>query len=141
MRYLFKSLLLIAVFMISGCGIKPDGNSGGDAERYQAKKIELGQQVSDSVDYNGGDRTDWKYLYIEDPGILQINVLVDNQEAGLVVELYDRYGHFIARSDHVVGPSVQLMHQVTLGKYFIKIYARKRGDKTGYTLITRMVGG
>ena len=133
-------VFVVGLFIIA-CGPKPDANSGGDAERYQAKKIELGQTVGDTVDYSGGDRTDWKVLYIEDIGILKILVLVDNEDAGLVVELYNKYGKKLAKVVHAPdgGPSVTLLQEVTPGKYFIKIYARKKGDKTGYTLMTQMI--
>ena len=134
-------VIALVLFFVVGCGPKPDANSGGDAERYQAKKIDLGQPVADEVDYNGGDRTDWKVLFVEDPGVLKIEVVVDNENAGLVVELYDKYGRRLGRAVHVkdVGPKVDLLQEVTPGKYFIKVYAKSKGDKTGYTLIPSII--
>ncbi len=136
---LIFSLLLLG---ISSC-VKPDGKSGGDAERYQAKPIQMGKAVADTVDYSGGDRTDWKVLTCTDPGILRIQLIVDNGNAEVVLELYNRYGKYLSRVTRLKdGPKqVMLLQEVTPGKYFIKVFARHKHDKTGYTLVTKIMGG
>jgi len=138
-RLSFSILLLVT---ITGCITQPDEKSGGDAERYQAKKIEFGQAVTDKVEWAKGDRTDWKVLNVPDPGVLKLQLIVDEEEAEVGMELYDRYGKFLGKvTRHKDGPkNVMFLQEVTPGKYFIKIYSRSEDDNTGYTLMTSLMG-
>ena len=138
-RTLFSLMILLSLM---ACITQPDQKSGGDGERYQAKKIELGQAVTDTVAWAKGDRTDWKVLNSLDPGVLKVQLIVDKEDAQVVLELYDRYGKFLAKvTRHRDGPkNVQLLQEITPGKYFIKIYSKTEDDNTGYTLITSLMG-
>lgn len=140
MRFVF-ALMPVILFASTAC-IGPDDKSGGDSERYMAKPVQVGQTVAGKVDYAGGDRTDWLRLTALDPGILKIQLIVDNDDAEVVLELYNRYGKYLSRVTRRRDgqKQVMLLQEITPGKYFIKIYARKKHDKTGYTLITSIMG-
>jgi len=141
MRIIFP-IIAIIFFFVTACAVGPDGKSGGDGERYQAKAIQVGQAVAGKGDYAGGDRTDWMVLTCPDPGILKIQLIVDNDNAKVTVELYNRYGKYLSRVTRSKdGPKqVMLLQEITPGKYFIRVYARGHHDKTGYTVMTSVMG-
>jgi len=140
MRRIFP-LILIYLLAWTAC-VGPDDKSGGDSERYMAKVAQVGQAVAGKVDYAGGDRTDWLVLTAPDPGILKIQLIVDNDDAEVGIELYDRYGKYLSRVTRRKDgqKQVMLLQEITPGKYFIKVYARKKHDKTGYTIMTSIMG-
>ncbi|HOU53235.1 MAG TPA: hypothetical protein PLQ97_04835 [Myxococcota bacterium] len=125
--------LILALAPVLACA--PDRNSGGDAERHLAKLTPLGQPVPDSLDRKEGDTTDWKLLDIQDTGYLNVEVVLDNPEAEVMVEAFDRYGQRIGRTVHRKddGPVVKLSAEVVIGKGFLRI-THLGGPKTGYTL-------
>jgi len=127
--------LLPALPLVALLCCAPDRNSGGDAERHLAKPTPLGQPVPDSLDRKEGDTTDWKLLDIQDTGYLNVEVVLDNPEAEVMVEAFDRYGRRIGRTVHRKddGPVVKLTAEVVIGKGFLKI-SHLGGPKTGYTL-------
>lgn len=121
--------------LLAGCITQPDEKSGDDGDRHQAKPLPIGKPASDSVDYNAGDRTDWKVLELQDTGTLTVDVIVDNPKSNVTVALFDRYGKPVARMMHRKdddSPQVKLMTEVGVGKYFVMVQAYKEGDKTGY---------
>ena len=134
-------LIAISLLTWTAC-VGPDDKSGGDSERYTAKAAQVGQAVAGKVDYAGGDRTDWLGLTAPDPGILKIQLIVDNDDAEVGIELYDRYGKYLSRVTRRKDgqKQVMLLQEITPGKYFIKVYARKKHDKTGYTIMTGIMG-
>ena len=115
--------LLPALPLVALLGCAPDRNSGGDAERHLATLIPLGRPVPDSLDRKDGDTTDWKLLDIQDTGYLNVEVVLDNPEAEVMVEAFDRYGRRIGRTVHRKddGPVVKLTAEVVIGKGFLKI--------------------
>lgn len=116
------------------CITPPDGKSGGDGERHQAKIIKVGQQESDSVNYGKGDRTDWRKLDLEDSGFLTIIVDLDDPKANVEVGLYNCYGKIINKILHRKDDPSQIVltNEVGPGRYFIKVQAVGETDKTGY---------
>jgi len=129
------SLLVAVAALGAGCITQPDEKSGGDGDRHKAKQLKMGKPESDAVDYNAGDRTDWKLVELQDTGTLTVEVIVDNPKSNLTVAVFDRYGKPVARMAHRKdddSPQVKLMTEVGVGKYFVMIQAMKEGDKTGY---------
>lgn len=129
-------LVLLLAAALAACITQPDEKSGGDGERHQAKPLALNKFEADSVDYSSGDRTDWKWFEVQDTGFLTVECVLDNQNAGITMILLDRYGHAVTRASHRRGdePQFKMTAEVTLGKYFVQVYADKEGDRTGYTL-------
>jgi len=128
--------MLIVLVTGTGCGVKPDEASGGDAERHHAKPLALNKPDGDSVNCPEGDRTDWKVLELQDVGALKVEIILDNPNANVVASLFDRYGKAITRTTHRKGDGVlmTMASDVGLGKYFIMIQAEGGMDKSGYTI-------
>jgi len=123
--------------LFAGCP-GPEDTSTPDYERHRANPIALGQTVPDSVDYPAGDRTDWMRLELQDTGFLTVELILDNPDANVTVSLFDRYGKQIpgGRSTHRKGehPLLKMMTDVGIGRYFIRVQADTRADKTGYAI-------
>jgi hypothetical protein len=117
----------------------PDRGSGGDADRHQAKPLVPGRPEADSFDGNG-DRTDWKVLELADTGLLTVELVLDNADANCSLALFDRYGQPVSRVSHRRGdgPSVKVSADVGLGRYFVRVAADGRGDRSGYTVNATM---
>lgn len=138
---MFRSLLiatgLLAVSSIPGC-VGPEDKSTEDYERHRAKSLALGQSEPDAVDYTGGDRTDWKVLELQDTGFLTVELILDDPAANVAVSLFDRRGKAIpgGRSSHRAGehPLLKVMTDVGVGRYFIRVEAEGKGDRTGYAI-------
>lgn len=133
-----KSILFffwIIIFSIS-CITGPDDKSGGDEDRHIAKEIPLGAWTPDSVSYAEGDRTDWKFVILPDPGIMSVEVGFDNEKTTIDVEVYDKYGKLVTKRRRRGGdePQITLMSEVSRGKYFIKVQAKGENDKSGYSI-------
>src|SRR5262245_13469774 len=76
----------------AACGVSnPEVKSGADATRAGATPVELGKEVTDSVSFNDGDRTDWWELDFPGPGKAVLDVLFGNTSArcGLRVQTPD----------------------------------------------------
>lgn len=133
-RILFSAILLLAT---TACFAGPESNSGGDQERHKAKPLAVGKFDADAIDYRAGDRTDWKFIMLDDSGFLTIELVLDNPASNVKVELFDRYGKSIARTTHRKddsGPQIKLTSEVGLGKYFVMVQAASESSKSGYSI-------
>jgi hypothetical protein len=140
MRIIMKKYLIFLVFLLASCITPPDGKSGGDGDRHEAKQLQMNQWVPDSIAYSDGDRTDWRYMEVEDSGLLVVELQFDNENANVNVEIFDKYGKRLTR--HVKRAkedvNLQFTQEVQGGKYFVKVQAESEGDKTGYSLRVRI---
>ena len=127
--------LLIPLLLGAAISCAPDRKSGGDAERHVATLIPMGKPVPDTLDRKGGDTTDWKLLDIQDTGFLNVELVLDQPDAEVMLEVFDRYGVRIGRTTRRKGdgPVVRLAAEVVIGKGFLKI-THLGGPATGYTL-------
>ena len=133
-------LMALGLFL-SACKVRPDEKSGGDEERHKAKPLKVGESQSDSVDYKGGDRTDWKVIELEDTGILTIEVALDNPKTNVSVFLFDKYGKQVAKVVHTKddeNPLIRLIADAVPGRYFVRIQAEHESDKTGYSINAKL---
>jgi hypothetical protein len=133
-----RTLLLATALLVSAaCLTAPDQNSGGDQERHKAKPLAVGKFDADAIDYRGGDRTDWKFIMLDDSGFLTIELVLDNPASNVKVELFDRYGKPVAQATHKKddsNPQIKLTSEVGLGKYFVMVQAASESSKTGYSI-------
>jgi hypothetical protein len=118
-----------AAIALAGCGgMQYDASSGGDEMRDRAMGLFVNEgSVTDSVDGDDGDNTDWRYVDVGDPGRLTISISVDSPERleGGVVSLHDEFGGQIERRLLVPNqPSYTFATEVenTPTKYFVKMF-------------------
>jgi hypothetical protein len=88
---MWVGFVLIAI----GCAgaYEPEENSGRDTARQGAQTIPLATAVTDGVNYEGGDATDWKVFEMPAPGRVTVQLYLDNHpniQASL--GLFDQYG-------------------------------------------------
>ncbi len=130
---------------VFGCGINPDGQSGKDGRRDIAAELPLDEWVTDEdgVNYKKGDRTDWKAVFLPRDGTLFVEIACDNRDADIVAALYDRYGRKLGEKSKARGITDHITFEgdVTKGKYFVQIFARKSEDNSVYSIRASMEGG
>jgi hypothetical protein len=142
-----RSLLFLAAIAILGCGPKktddkpkvdPDANSGPDGKRSGAAAMEVNKLVTDEVNFDKQDMTDWKMVDLKGkPGLLTVNLHWDNEKSDMNLDVFDAMGTPVATSP---GPQPgaqdkKLVVQIDkLGVYYIRITAPKAHDGSVYTL-------
>lgn len=126
-----------AVFLAAGC-VGPEDKSTEDYERHRAAPLALGQSQPDSVDTKGGDRSDWKFIELQDTGFLTVELILDDPSANVTITLFDRYGKPVpgGRSSHRAGehPLLKVTTDVGVGRYFVLVQAAGKSDATGYAI-------
>ena len=139
------STILFVAWVALGCGINPDGKSGEDGRRDQAKELALDEWVTDEsgVSYKNGDRTDWKTILVPRAGMLYINVAVTEKNATVSVALYDKYGRLMIEKVKKRGSTDHLKFEgdVPKGKYFVRVQAKGTEDYSMYDIRASMEGG
>jgi hypothetical protein len=131
--------LALAAALAAGCGTVPsnlDSSDEGDNERDRAMAVFIDRSVTDRLDGDNGDNTDWKYVDVVEPGKLKITVSLDHPEAleQAEVELTDEFGSRLDRSVVEANQPVYVFDQQIKKptKFFVKIFARHGG--TPYTV-------
>ncbi len=126
------ALSALSLVACGGVGGAVDGNSGGDDARDRANGFFVDRgTVTDRLDGDDGDNTDWKYVDINDAGRLTIKVVVDSPERlkGARITLHDRYGE---RLDQRVisattgsGYTFDAEVEKLPAKFFVRVYTRE----------------
>lgn len=131
------SLLLSAfAFTALACGGDPDANSGGDAYRNEAAVIKVGEEwVTDDLNLDEGDATDWKIFGLESGGRLVIEVQVDDKDAELVISAFSGYGDSIGTTLNKPGQAASTLEVQAPGpgRYFVMVRATG-GPPTTYMI-------
>jgi hypothetical protein len=130
---------LLLGLLVAGCGTVPpnlDASDEGDNERDRALAVFIDRSVTDRLDGDNGDNTDWKYVDVIEQGKLKITVSLDHPEnidQG-EVELTDEFGSRIDRAVIEPNQPVYVFNQQIRKptKFFVKIFARHGG--TPYTV-------
>lgn len=147
-----RSLWMFAALCVVGCGPKKvdekakvdnDANSGPDGKRSGAMAIEVNKLVTDEVNFDKQDMTDWKSVELKGkPGLLTVLLHWDNEKSDLNLDVFEAMGNSIATSP---GPQPgsqdkKLVVQIDkLGLYYIRITAPKAHDGSVYTLEAKWV--
>jgi len=114
-----------------------DTNSGPDAKRAGATPIEVNKPYTDTVDFDKGDKTDWKSVDLKGrPGPLDVDIHWDNALTDLTIDVFDGIGVQIASSPPNSGESVKHLSVPIqeLGTYYIRVQAPKAGATSDYTV-------
>ena len=143
MRFILLAAVVFSLISFS-CALNkdPNRNSGEDGYRHQAKgvKAKLKEQGGvefelflDSVDYDIGDASDWRYVDIPMRGILTMVCGFDNINAKTVINIKDATGRTLATQRHEGEPKQEATAKVDLGRYYLEVTATEEGSKTQYT--------
>ncbi|HIA04271.1 MAG TPA: hypothetical protein EYN06_04940 [Myxococcales bacterium] len=137
-------ITLTMALMLAGCGIKPNAHSGGDGQRNEAQDLILEEWVTDpdGVNYQKGDRTDWKKIMIDRPGTLFVETAFDNKNAAVAVGLYNKYGLRLIEKMKKRGSTRHVRFEIDInqGKYFVSIQCKTSSDNSEYSIRASMIG-
>lgn len=94
-------LVLVLGLLATGCGgASLDARTGGDGVRDQAMGLFVNESsITDGLDADEGDNTDWRYVDVTDEGRLTVTVSVDkpDQLSGGEVSVHDEFGGQLER--------------------------------------------
>ncbi len=133
LRALFS--LLALSFAATGCNlnVNPDRASGADGERYSSPAAKLNEVYLDSVDYDNGDATDWRYILVGQQGILSVTCHFDELGAKTVLHVRDSVGNILATQFNSGQDRQVATAKVMEGKYYIEVKALEEGAISPYT--------
>ena len=121
----------LALFVM-GCPdtYAPDERSSDDQARTGAQAMPLRTPVTDAVNYEGGDATDWKAFNAPGAGQMTIEVFFDNHYIDSSVSLYDSYGTRLDSTSRAAGsdPAVIVYEVPEAGPYYIRIQANQNNS-------------
>ena len=123
----------LSVVFCLGCGaggVPLDDRTEGDGVRDQSMGLFVGRTVTDRIDGEVGDNTDWKYVDTVDPGRLRLELSFDNPERLVEGELEfaDEFGSRLDRRLISPGQSSYIFAQEVENvpaKFYVKVFVRK----------------
>ena len=138
-------LAIVGLLGLPGCGPvapRPDSNTGGDGSRDEAASMTEGRSLTDRLEGEGGDNTDWKFLELDEVGALTVTVNFDHPErlTGAYVDLYDAFGSRIRREDVKPDQTTYTFRdevEESPSSRYIRLYAQN--GKSIYTIGARLV--
>jgi hypothetical protein len=138
--------------LCAGCprNIKQDSHTASDGKAKSAKPIKLdddheGRSRKDVVTYPGGDRVDWKSFEVPAGlfGNLTVKLTYTTPRPGLdlAFNVYDAYYTRVGRAKPTPKNPRRTkrvnLQNVEAGKYFVQVYAPRRGDAGEYRVSVR----
>ncbi|MGE0867665.1 MAG: hypothetical protein AB7P03_03825 [Kofleriaceae bacterium] len=129
--------------MASGCAhtVRQDKATGSDGKIKGAKPLilENGEvKASGIVTYPGGDRVDWRLVEVppEQRGTMYVTLRWTPPRPGLQLKLdvFDEWNTPVAIAKRVTARSRRAKVENAKGKYFVRVYAARRGDAGKYKL-------
>jgi hypothetical protein len=136
------------VFLLLGCAhnVAQDKATGPDGKQKGALPIAIQEgegKAHGIVTYPGGDRVDWKLIELPDgqQGKLDLQLKYRTPRPGLHVafDVFDQWNTPVTKASKPMGRQMMATIPDAKGKYFVRIYAPKRGDAGSYDLVASFV--
>jgi hypothetical protein len=127
-NFSFTGVLSTAILFVAvACNqVTPEEFSFADANRGGAQSIPLNRVVTDTVNFEGGDATDWKVFSVPSSGLYSVELFWDIPFVESQVILHDQYGVEIERVIHLDGEEDLLQVELQeVGDYYLKIQAQR----------------
>lgn len=134
LRQLTKGVLLLGLAGCGSVGPNLDAASEGDEVRDRALAVFLDRTITDRVEGDRGDNTDWKYIDVVDKGQLRVEVRLDTPEQvkDAEVTFHDEFGSRVERfliianqQNYIFTTEVEKIPN----KYFVRVFS-KEGTST-----------
>jgi hypothetical protein len=135
------------VLVLATCAkmVPQDKATGEDGKVKGAKAITLDGgkgKSSGIVTYPGGDRVDWKVIELPQDKVgelrLKLSWIPPRPGLGLGLDVFDQHGKLVESERGGKKKSVRKTLRTSLmpakGKYWVRVYAKNRGDAGKYTL-------
>ena len=147
-----NGMRLTGLLVLVGCAhnVPQDRATGADGRVKGAAPIVFDNgeaRVKGVVTYPGGDRVDWKVIELPEKtrGKLDLQLTWKTPRPGLQVgmDVFDQYNLPVVATNAAHrrgGRSRTATINDAVGKYFVRIYAPKRGDAGAYTLTANFIG-
>ena len=151
---LLRSLLAASLLLGAGAGCPkkddpnkmkkgpdPDTNSGVDAKRGGAKPMLINKAETDSVSWPKLQRTKWKRIDIQNPGVqnmLSCELRIDNAGVDLNIDIFNGLGTQMGFSP---GPVPNKLKKLAVpldevpGTYFVRLQAAQPKDESDFAVI------
>ncbi len=129
--------LIVAALLMGACGAE-EKSEDPDGRRDRAKPIALNKVLSDSLTWDV-DVSDWKLIYVQEPGLVYVKVHFDRGNGKCEVYLRDKYGAQMAREVQSNNPYVELVRKMDeAGRVFVWLHSPSAKCDTGYALEARI---
>ncbi len=139
------ALFLALALSASGCHNQPkneptidnDRASGPDGNRLGAQHMQLGKLITDEVDFDKGDMSDWRQVHLTQKGTIKVKLHWDSDKMDLNVDVFDPRGDPLASSPGLLPGSQEksVLAQIDgPGSYFIRVTAPRAKMACVYTL-------
>lgn len=125
----------VALGLLVACRTGRDEASGPDVNRTNATPVALDNIADDRVDVPEGDATDWKYLDLEQPGQLTIQLGWDSPNANLQMELYDALGQQLKAGEPFGQKGLQIVYApAPKARYYLRVAAIGDDQSSSYSV-------
>jgi hypothetical protein len=116
-----------------------DARSGPDGKRIGARSIRPNTPVTDEVNFQKQDKTDWYVVQlVGKPGLLTTDISWDNVNSDIIVDIFDDAGTQVAASpvrSTQYEKEKKLLTQIDKpGTYYIRVTAPGKPDGSVYTM-------
>jgi hypothetical protein len=151
MRRLSLLTAALSLLALASFGCKPkepppfdaDQKSGPDGKRVGARQLQPNLPISDSVDYQNQDQTDWYTVMLPgNPGILTCEISWASATSDVAVDVFDEGGNQLAASAPAPGAKKKTLLakiEKVPAPYFIRVWAPNKTDASPYTLVAKWV--
>lgn len=132
------------LFLLVGCAhnVPQDKATGPDGKIKGAVPVVVQDgegKAHGIVTYPGGDRVDWKMVQLPEgqTGKLDLQLKYRTPRPGLHVsfDVFDQYNVPVTKAAKPIGRQMDAKIDNAQGKYFVRIYAPKRGDAGTYDFV------
>lgn len=125
----FRTLLaFLAIGFCPGVGcegsVGPEDRSGADASRGGAQAMPIETPITDALNYEGGDATDWKIFEVTESGPTTVDVYFDTDYVQGGISVHDQYGTELASRGRSPGQQHDqiIVNLPEAGSYYVRIY-------------------
>ncbi len=139
--------LILALAVVAACArnVKQDAKTGEDGKSDGAVELTMTNNeviAKGIVTYPGGDRVDWRTFELpkDQVGTMTVKVVWTPPRPGLdlQVAVLNQWNHVVQETKPLPRRSKKRKKEITIenakGKYFLQIYAPKRGDAGKYSI-------
>ena len=133
-----SKMLLACAGLLAACGGGPDQPGDDDFQRHLARQMPMNKVFTDSLTWEGEDRSDWKVFNVSEPGLLKLTVRFDKPDGSCEVYLRDKYGAHMAREVQSNSPRMELVRRVEPGRFFAWIHAPDQQCSSEYAIEARV---
>ncbi len=129
---------MVMALFLGACGAADEKSEDPDGRRDRAKPIAMNKVLSDSLTWDV-DVSDWKLIYVKEPGLIFVKVHFDRPNGKCEVYLRDKYGAQMAREVQSNNPYIELVRKVEdPGRVFVWLHSPTSKCDTGYALEARI---